>query len=319
MEALQELNSTVKEGHPIHTYLLETVLINQLLDEFESIDFRQEYQKFYNVFNHLSEIERRFERKENQLFPFLEQNGWDGPSRNMWTVHDRIRDEFRDARKIIEAKDFETIGAMVEKIILSIRQLLHIEETILFPRSLRFLTEEHWRTMSEGEEEIGWMLKEKPLSYGTTSEKKEKTRKGGLDITDKAHFDEGYMTVEQVNLLFRTLPLDITYVDENDKVVFYNRGEDRLFPRSPGVIGREVRYCHPPKSVDTVLQIVEAFRNGTQNEASFWINFKGRLILIRYFAVRDADKTYRGVMEMSQDITDLKTIEGERRLLAWKQ
>lgn len=319
MEALQELNSTVKEGHPIHTYLLETVLINQLLDEFESIDFRQEYQKFYNVFNHLSEIERRFERKENQLFPFLEQNGWDGPSRNMWTVHDRIRDEFRDARKIIEAKDFETIGAMVEKIILSIRQLLHIEETILFPRSLRFLTEEHWRTMSEGEEEIGWMLKEKPLSYGTTSKKKEKTRKGGLDITDKAHFDEGYMTVEQVNLLFRTLPLDITYVDENDKVVFYNRGEDRLFPRSPGVIGREVRYCHPPKSVDTVLQIVEAFRNGTQNEASFWINFKGRLILIRYFAVRDADKTYRGVMEMSQDITDLKTIEGERRLLAWKQ
>ena len=125
------------------------------------------------------------------------------------------------------------------------------------------------------------------------------------------------MTPEQVNLLFKVMPLDITYVDENDRVVFYNRGEERLFPRSKNVIGREVRYCHPPKSVDTVLRILEEFRAGRQDVADFRIHVRGRYILIRYFAVRDPDGTYRGVMEMSQDITDIQKLEGEQRLLDW--
>ncbi|MCP4128282.1 MAG: DUF438 domain-containing protein, partial [Gammaproteobacteria bacterium] len=110
---------------------------------------------------------------------------------------------------------------------------------------------------------------------------------------------------------------DITYVDENDRVVFYNRGEERVFPRSAGIIGREVRYCHPPKSVDQVQRILEKFKKGTQDVADFRIHFKGRFILIRYFAVRDNDETYRGVLEMSQDITDIKEMEGEQRLLDW--
>ena len=132
------------------------------------------------------------------------------------------------------------------------------------------------------------------------------------------HYDEGYMTIEQVNLLLKTLPIDITFVDEYDKVIFYNRGEERVFPRSAGIIGREVKFCHPPKSVGTVLKIVEAFRPGTQNEANFWFKYRGRLIYVRYFAVRDAQKNYKGVIEMSQDITDIKLIEGERRLLEWE-
>jgi hypothetical protein len=126
------------------------------------------------------------------------------------------------------------------------------------------------------------------------------------------------MTVEQVNLLFKTMPLDLTYVDENDRVIFYNRGEERVFPRSAGIIGREVKFCHPPKSVGTVLKILDEFRKGTKSESSFWINYKERLIYIRYFAVRDANKNYKGVIEISQDITDIKKIEGEKRLLDWE-
>ena len=134
---------------------------------------------------------------------------------------------------------------------------------------------------------------------------------------DAAHYDEGYMTIEQVNLLLKTLPIDITFVDEHDRVIFYNRGEERVFPRSAGIIGREVKFCHPPKSVGTVLKIVENFKAGTQNEANFWFNYRGRLIYVRYFAVRDKEKNYKGVIEMSQDITDIQKIEGERRLLEW--
>ena len=147
--------------------------------------------------------------------------------------------------------------------------------------------------------------------------KVKRKKKLSFDTTGMHHYDEGWMTPEQVNLLFRTLPLDITYVDENGKVLFYNRGEDRLFPRSAGIIGREVHLCHPPKSVDSVLRIVEEFKKGTKDVADFRINIKGRFVLIRYFAVRDEDRTYRGVMEMSQDITDIQTLEGEQRLLDW--
>jgi PAS domain S-box-containing protein len=199
---------------------------------------------------------------------------------------------------------------------------MEVEETVLFPNALELLTESDWIEMRKGEEEIGWMLPQPPAAFPSVAyvhpSEDFTIREMPFSLENTSHYDEGHMTVDQVNLLFRTLPLDLTYVDENDKVIFYNRGEERVFPRSAGIIGREVKFCHPPKSVGTVLKILEEFRKGTKNESTFWINFKDRLIYIRYFAVRDADKNYKGVIEMSQDITDLKKIEGEKRLLDWE-
>ena len=288
--------SELPEGHPIRTYLQEAELIQNLLEEMMQTDPQVDYQKFYNLFNHLSTIEKRFQRKENQLFPFLEQKGWTNPSQNMWSFHDTIRDMFRLVRKNLEDKELAKAAENMTYIEENLLRLLSVEYNILFARSLEILSEEGYIHPSQ-----------------------DTTLRTDVVFDEKAqHFDEGYMTVEQVNLLLKTLPIDITFVDEHDKVIFYNRGEERVFPRSAGIIGREVKFCHPPKSVGTVLKIVEAFRNGTQNEANFWLNFRGRLIYVRYFAVRDAQKNYKGVIEMSQDITDIKTIEGERRLLEWE-
>src|SRR5690554_1672669 len=311
------------KGHPIHTYLLETSLIYQLLQELSELDPKEDFQKFYNIFNHLATVEKRFQRKENQLFPFLEQKGWTGPSQNMWSFHDTIREIFRLIRKNLNDKDFTSVRHSTGYLKQNLNRLLDVENDVLFPNSLEMLEEEDWIKMRAGEEEIGWMLTDKPENYPHAPQyihpSEDTVRRTDVVFNENAsHYDEGFMTVEQVNLLFKTLPVDITYVDENDKVIFYNRGEERLFPRSAGIIGREVRFCHPPKSVGTVLEILAAFRNGEQNEASFWINYKERLIYIRYFAVRDAQKKYRGVIEMSQDITDMKQIEGEKRLLEWK-
>lgn len=203
-----------------------------------------------------------------------------------------------------------------------IYRLMNVEEDVLFPNSLDLLKEEDWIEMRKGEEEIGWMLSQTPPDFPKVEyihPSQDFTQRDlSFSLENTSHYDEGYMTVEQVNLLFKTMPLDLTYVDENDKVIFYNRGEERVFPRSAGIIGREVKFCHPPKSVGTVLRILEEFRKGTQNESSFWINYKDRLIYIRYFAVRDANKNYKGVIEISQDITDIKKIEGEKRLLDWE-
>lgn len=315
--------SELSEGHPIRTYLYETELIQNLLEEIMRTDPETEYQKFYNLFNHLSTVEKRFVRKENQLFPFLELRGWTNPSQNMWSFHDTIRDMFRLVRKNLEDKDPLAAKENMVYIEDNLHRLLNVEYNILFARALELLTEEDWIKMRQGEDEIGWMLSSPPPTYpnesGYVHPSMDTSIRTDVVFDEKAqHYDEGYMTIEQVNLLLKTLPIDITFVDEYDKVIFYNRGEERVFPRSAGIIGREVKFCHPPKSVGTVLKIVEAFRAGTQNEANFWFNYRGRLIYVRYFAVRDAQKNYKGVIEMSQDITDIKLIEGERRLLEWE-
>jgi hypothetical protein len=108
----------------------------------------------------------------------------------------------------------------------------------------------------------------------------------------------------------------VTFVDENDEVRFYSEG-DRVFPRSPGVIGRKVQNCHPPASMDKVQEIVNAFRAGEKDVAEFWIVRGGRFVHIRYFALRDATGAYRGVAETTQDVTGIRALEGERRLLDW--
>jgi len=313
--------AVLPEGHPVWNYFQEKDVILSLLEEIKSINPSEDLPKYINVFHQLLTIEKRFARKENQLFPFLEKKGWTGPSQGMWSFHDNLREQFRLIQYYIKMNNAEKIITNTPFLIDGIYRLLGVEEAVLFPNSLDLLKDQDWFEMRKGEEEIGWMLNEIPPAFPKAAyihPSQDFTQRDlSFSLENTSHYDEGYMTVEQVNLLLRTMPLDLTYVDENDKVIFYNRGEERVFPRSAGIIGREVKFCHPPKSVGTVLKILDEFRKGTQNESSFWINYKERLIYIRYFAVRDANKNYKGVIEMSQDITDIKKIEGEKRLLDW--
>lgn len=123
---------------------------------------------------------------------------------------------------------------------------------------------------------------------------------------------------EVIESMLDSMPIEISFVDENDEVRYFNKNGDRIFPRPRSIVGKKVQQCHPQKSVHKVLQILEAFKKGEKDAAEFWINLKGRQIYIRYFAVRDRDGKYLGTLEVSQDITDIKKIEGEKRLLDWK-
>jgi len=204
--------------------------------------------------------------------------------------------------------------------------LMQVEEHRLFPNALELLSEDDWQEMRAGDVEIGWMLSQEPVPYPEEKEDEEyihpgedrRKRRLPFSTDDRIRMNEGYLSTEQLNLMLQFMPVDLTYVDENDLVVFYNRGENRVFPRSAGIIGREVKFCHPPKSLDPVLQILAEFKKGTQDTAEFWINFKAeKKIHIRYFAVRDKEGNYKGVIEMSQDITEILKIEGQKRLLDW--
>lgn len=313
-----------QEGHPVRVYLEENILTRKLFQELFETNMEEDYQTFYNIFNQICEIEKHFARKENQLFPYLEKYGWTGPSQGMWSFHDQIREEIKFVRKKVEEKDSSNILNDAMNLFNSINQLLQVEEGRLLPRAVDMLSEDDWKEMYEGDKEIGWMFADAPVRYPEVKEEDyihpsedKKRRKLPFSLENRTHFDEGYLTPEHVNFIFKFLPVDITYVDENDIVIFYNRGEDRVFPRSAGIIGREVKFCHPPKSVDQVLKILEEFKAGRQDTAEFWIQFKGKFIHIRYFAIRDEEKHYKGVIEMSQDITDIKKLEGDKRLLDW--
>ncbi|MFC5194417.1 DUF438 domain-containing protein [Bizionia hallyeonensis] len=313
----------LEQGHPLQVYYQESALIQDLILELYDVNVSEDFQKYFNIFNQLSTIEKRFKRKENQLFPYLEKHHWNGPSQGMWSFHDVLRDQIRLLNSHNETKDIKKITENLPYLLEGIKRLMLIEDQNLFPNAKRLLSKADWDEFYEGDEEIGWMLKEKPAPFPAIEPKyihpsedvTERTQSFSLENT--SHYDEGYMTPEQVNLLLKFLPIDITYVDENDKVIFYNRGEDRVFARSKGIIGREVRFCHPPKSVDMVLRILEEFKAGNKDTAEFWFNFKGQIIHIRYFAIRDKNLIYKVVIEMSQDITEIQKLEGQKRLLDW--
>ncbi len=325
-------------GHPVRVYLEENRLQRKLFKEINKIDPRQDKAAFLAVFNKICTVELHYVRKENQLFPMLEKHGWDSPSKNMWAFHDEIRAELKKVRLALASDDLELVVKTLPYAISEMQRLIGVEEERLLPNAMNMLEESEWADMRLGDEEIGWMLDQTPPFYPAATEEPEPEaaaveeevpkprrmkstpkRKKDLpfSIENADHFDEGYLTPEQVNFIFKFLPVDITYVNEDDRVVFYNRGDDRVFPRSANIIGREVKLCHPPKSVDQVLRILEEFKAGTKDHADFWINMRGRFIHIRYFAVRDEQKNYRGVIEMSQDVTEIRALEGEQRLLDW--
>ncbi len=317
--------SRYPDGHPVKVYLKENFFTKRLIKQINKLDLENELDKFEELFLKLAKVEKRYARKENQLFPYLEKYGWTSPSQNMWAFHDQIRGEIKAVKATIAEKDFAKLRQNIAILFSSMDHIMQVEEGRLLPRAMEMLSEDDWKEMRDGDREIGWMLESEPPLYPPRQESEyehpslaKANKKLPFGIEDKTHYDEGYLTPEQVNSIFKILPVDITYVDENDRVVFYNRGEDRVFPRSAGIIGREVKFCHPPKSVDTVLRILEEFKKGTKDVAEFWITFKGQFVHIRYFAVRDENKTYKGVIEMSQDVTGIRKLEGQQRLLDWE-
>jgi DUF438 domain-containing protein len=301
-------------GHPVHTLMLENRAAEGILKEAGEIqDYIKEKDRLLEILDRLSQIDKHFLRKENQLFPIIETKGVTGPSKVMWALHDDIRAFIKDVRKRVVDNKMEKVA--VEALSKMINDMIYKEEHILFPMTLETLSEEEWAKVRKGEEEIGFAWIKPATQWKPAAESFQQAllaeKVGSLNL------DTGQLTAEQVNLVMTHLPVDISFVNENDEVVYYSASPERIFPRSPGVIGRKVQNCHPPKSVGTVEKILSEFKAGTKSAADFWIQMQGKFILIRYFAVRDAAGRYRGCLEVSQDVTGIKKLEGQKRLLDW--
>ncbi len=322
-------------GHPIHTFMKENRASEKIMSETSMLlgrighppkpeAFSENSQALGAQIERLSEIDTHYTRKENQLFPMLEAHHFTGPSQVMWSIHDDIRASLKQAREAFAQSEPEGTIAPLKEAIQAIRDMIYKEEHILYPASLDMLSDQEWIKVKEGEADIGfaWVVPDtgwpediiKETAEGPAPEPEAVVE----DVAGALGLDTGHMTLEQINLMLTHLPVDLTFVDENDRVAYYSEGPERIFPRSPAIIGREVRNCHPPKSVHLVNQILDAFKSGARDTAEFWIELGGKFIYIRYFAVRDKTGYYRGCLEVSQNLTEIRKLEGQQRLLDWE-
>ena len=321
----------VPPGHPVDVFKKENreleklvAAIEDMLSGMQELKEGMVHDTFISLrarFNELMDVDKHYRRKEYLLFPFLEKYGITGPPKVMWGKHDEIREKLKAALEVLSAPgeigpgEAQTIAGMVlVPAVRAIPDMIMKEEEILFPMSMEKLSDEDWYAVHQQTMEFGFCLYDpeeewKPSGLATTE-----TLSHAKDIIQ---LSTGNFDIHELEALFKTLPIDITFVDKEDKVRFFSLGPDRVFTRNRAILGRDVRMCHPPSSVHVVDQILNDFRSGKENSAAFWINMKGRFIYIEYFALRGKDGEYLGTVEFTQDLTGLRKLDGEQRLLSY--
>lgn len=312
------------EGHFLHYLMQENSKVKEimaklkiLIKEIHKTGLRKGSSNHYQLgsfVNQLKEYELHYIKKENILFPFVEKTFPEYRClKIMWSFHDDFRRSLRELEILLgdENPDKEKLNIALGKLFFVVIPIIFREEQIVYPVAIRAINQEYWDEMLEQSFEAGWC-------YGVKPQKNENQIKTEATLEGKINLDTGFLSPAQLILLFENLPVDITFVDENDEVCYFSAAKHRIFPRSKAIIGREVQNCHPPESVHIVNEIVEAFRNGSRDHADFWIQMKGSFIHIRYFALRNENGEYKGTIEVSQDVTEIRALQGEQRLLDWK-
>mgnify|MGYP001199865232 CR=1 FL=1 len=312
------LNTLAEENRALKTLVAQAgQVLTRLKNEPGHKDWPADRVRLAALLEALGQLEKHYLKKENQLFPRLEAKGVRGPSKVMWAVHDDIRAHLKDFRRSVDLADAELVLRSGQRVLREIEDMIGKEEKVLFPMCLEMFDEADWVRVKQGEAEVGYAWIPAAPAWPPSA-----PATGGAGLAAAAEgrrlsLETGALSAEQVNLMLTRLPVDISFVDENDTLIYYSATPERIFPRTPGVIGRKVQNCHPPKSVDVVERILKAFRSGEKDVAEFWIELGGKFIHIRYFALRDGAGAYKGTLEVSQDVTSIRALHGERRLLDW--
>ena len=322
---------SVPPGHPVDTFRLENEALRGVLSSIRSVMAEIErlpdnsspndlLMQWRQGFNDLMDIDKHYQRKEHAFFSCLERHGINGPPKVMWGKDDEVRDLLKDLgdalRQEAPAEEWKLVASSLgDSVARAVEEMIYKEENILLPMCLNTFTEEDWADIWNASPHYGWCLVEPRQGY----QPPRAVVKNGINLpgAEPISMATGHLTLEQLTSIFSTLPVDITFVDVDDRVAFFSEGPQRVFARSKAIIGRKVQHCHPPRSVDVVDRIISDFREGRQNVAEFWINFQGRHVHIRYFAVHSQKGQYLGTLEVTQDVSGIRKLEGERRLLQY--
>ncbi|MBB4036803.1 hypothetical protein GGR21_002716 [Dysgonomonas hofstadii] len=324
----------VPAGHPVDTLKKENIeltkVIAQIREMFSQLkDIESQGVKKYlinlkGLLNQLSDVDKHYRRKEYLLFPFLEKHGITGPPKVMWGKHDETRELLKAAHEAINVNNEVTadelrtaIAYAIQPALSAVEGMIMKEEEILLPMTMDTLTEDEWLQIYKQSPEIGFCIYDPKNEWhidDTTVSDVEY-----MNGTGRIVLPTGSFSIEELSTFFKYLPMDITFVDKDDKVRFFSLGEHRIFDRNRAIIGRDVQLCHPPGSVHIVEQILSDFKSGKESKAAFWINFKGMFVYIEYIALRNGKGEYLGVIECTQDLTKYRQLEGEQRLLSYSK
>jgi PAS domain S-box-containing protein len=335
-EQLEKQQPNLQPSQPISILMEEHKIMLKMAEQLMSLankvlkvsDMRYVTEEIHQV-EHLAEdftdSEKHYLREENVLFPYLEKHGITEPPAVMWMEHNEIRELKKKLPTLIQDLNeagFQSFKDQLWETAKAIDTLLqnhfYKENNVLFPAAMSVITEQEWMDIRKEFDEIGYCCFTPPELI-TMVPKTEVVQAPTQAPEGVLQFETGNLTKEQLESLLNALPVDITFIDADDTVRYFNKPEKRFFVRTKAVIGRKVQMCHPQKSLDVVTAILGSFKSGKKDVAEFWINLNDRLLHIRFFAVRDADGKYVGTMEVVQDITEIKKIEGERRLLDWEK
>lgn len=267
------------------------------------------------------DVEKHYQRKENLLFPYLEKYNITGPPKVMWGKHDEIRELLKSSQKRLDAKGEtgpEDIKALVDLVLRpasdAVADMVMKEEEILLPVSMDKLSDEDWYEVARQSMDIGYCLygpETEWIPEGITEAPVPEAMDGMIKLPT------GRFSVRELNMMMNAMPLELTFVDSNDKVRYFSHGNDPIFKRNRAVLGRDVRLCHPPGSVQLVEQILGDFKSSREDRASFWLEMGEKFVYIDYFAIRDEEGNYLGTMEAVQNIAFFRGLGGEHRLLSY--
>jgi len=326
------VSKKIPAGHPVDVLIQENRAIKSVTDEastlLSSLDNTEENNlkdlilNLTGLFNQMIDVDKHYQRKEYLLFPYLEKIGVTGPPKVMWGKHDEIRELLNGSLEILRTENItkDDLSSSSELIlrpaIKGVAEMIIKEEEILFPMLMDALSDADWYEIQKQSLEIGYCLYDPPIEWmpsGIIIEDIKDPEKQGSNI----QLPSGNFSVEELLAILNTLPVDMTFVDRNDKVKYFSQSRDRIFQRNRAILNRDVRHCHPPASAHIVDKIIEDFKSGKQDRAPFWLNLKDQFVHIEYFALRNKQGEYLGTIEVSQDLTDYRKLEGEQRILSY--
>ncbi|MCK4559891.1 MAG: DUF438 domain-containing protein [Calditrichia bacterium] len=326
------VSKQIPAGHPVDVLIQENRALKSVTDEastfLSSLDKIEENKlkdavlNLTGLFNQMIDVDKHYQRKEYLLFPYLEKIGVTGPPKVMWGKHDEIRELLNGSLEILKTEDItkddliSSSELIFQPAVKGVAEMIIKEEEILFPMSVDALSDVDWYEIQKQSLEIGYCLYDPPTEWmpaGIIVEDIKDVEKQGSNI----QLPSGNFSVEELLAILNTLPVDITFVDKNDKVKYFSQSRDRIFQRSRAILNRDVRHCHPPASAHIVDKIIEDFKSSKHDRAPFWINLKDQFVHIEYFALRNEKGEYLGTLEVSQDLTGYRKLEGEQRILSY--
>jgi DUF438 domain-containing protein len=326
------VSKQIPAGHPVDVLIQENRALKSVtneastflssLDKIEENKLKDAVLNLTGLFNQMIDVDKHYQRKEYLLFPYLEKIGVTGPPKVMWGKHDEIRELLNGSLEILKTEDItkddliSSSELIFQPAVKGVAEMIIKEEEILFPMSMDALSDTDWYEIQKQSLEIGYCLYDPPTEWmpaGIIIEDIKDVEKQGSNI----QLPSGNFSVEELLAILNTLPVDITFVDKNDKVKYFSQSKDRIFQRSRAILNRDVRHCHPPASAHIVDKIIEDFKSGKHDRAPFWINLKDQFVHIEYFALRNEKGEYLGTLEASQDLTGYRKLEGEQRILSY--